>query len=174
MPQIPEKEVGEMFIVAKKMSKLLLKALKVSGTNIFVANGLVAGQKAQHFMIHIIPRKEDDGILKVEEKLTDQEMRTKVKSLIENKLNELMGVKKEVVNVESSDEDVDEPEEEIEETEEKETKKTAKKGKKKVVKKKGKKENKEKLKEEKPEEKEDDDDDDGGNASLDDIANLFK
>ncbi|MBT4805369.1 HIT domain-containing protein [Candidatus Woesearchaeota archaeon] len=178
MPQIPEKEVGEMFIVAKKMSKLLLKAIKVSGTNIFIANGLVAGQKAQHFMIHIIPRKEDDGILEVEEKLTDQEMRTKVKSLIENKFNELMGVKKEVLQVESSDEEVKEVEE-LEEPEEiKETKKPAKKVKKKAVKKKGKRENKEKVEEEKPEkesdDKDDDDDDDGGNASLDDIANLFK
>ena len=100
MPQIPEKEITNLFLQAKKMSQLILKALKVSGTNIFVANGLAAGQKAQHFMIHIIPRKEDDGILGIEEKLTDEEMRTKVKSLIENKFNELMGVKKEVVEVE--------------------------------------------------------------------------
>ena len=103
MPQIPEEEVEKMFVIAKKLSQVLLKALKVSGTNIFVANGLAAGQKAQHFMIHVIPRKEGDEILQVEEKLTDEEMRGKVKSLVENKFNELMGVKKEVVEVEDKE-----------------------------------------------------------------------
>jgi histidine triad (HIT) family protein len=100
MPQIPEKEIEGMFVVAKKMSQVLLKGLKVSGTNVFVANGLAAGQKAQHFMIHVIPRKEGDNVLEIEEKLTDEEMRKKVKSLIGNKFNDLMGVKKEVVEKE--------------------------------------------------------------------------
>ncbi|MBT6774995.1 HIT domain-containing protein [Candidatus Woesearchaeota archaeon] len=178
MPQIPEKEIGNMFVIAKRMSKLILKVLKVSGTNIFVANGLAAGQKAQHFMIHIIPRKEGDGILEAEGKLIDEEMRGKIKSLIEEKFNELLGVKKKVLQVEaeSSDEDkeVEEPEETEKEGEErKEKKKPSKKGKKKINKKKVVKEKKEKKKK-KVEEENDDDKDDGGDASLDDIANLFK
>lgn len=63
MPQIPESDIGHMFIVSKAISSAILKGLKVSGTNIFVANGVAAGQRAQHFMIHIIPRKENDGII---------------------------------------------------------------------------------------------------------------
>jgi histidine triad (HIT) family protein len=62
LPQIPEDEVGHMFAVAKNLSNALLKGLLVKGTNIFVANGQVAGQKAPHFMIHIIPRKEGDSL----------------------------------------------------------------------------------------------------------------
>ena len=62
-PQIPEEVMGHLFVVAKNLSQILLKAFKAHGTNIYVANGLAAGQKAQHFMIHIIPRKEGDNLL---------------------------------------------------------------------------------------------------------------
>lgn len=62
MPQIPEEEIGHLFMVAKALSNAMLKGLKVAGTNIFVANGVAAGQRAQHFMLHVIPRKENDGI----------------------------------------------------------------------------------------------------------------
>ena len=62
MPQMDDLLIGHLFMVSKAMSGALLKALKVEGTNIFVANGAVAGQKAPHFMIHIIPRKEGDGL----------------------------------------------------------------------------------------------------------------
>ena len=103
MPQIPEKEVEHMFLVAKYLSQLILKILKVSGTNVFVANGLVAGQKAQHFMIHLIPRKEGDGVLEIEEKLLPPEMVEKVKSVVEDKLNTLLGVKKRVVRVDKGE-----------------------------------------------------------------------
>ncbi len=62
MPQVPEDEISHLFIIAKTISNTALRSLGVQGTNIIVQNGIVAGQKAQHFMIHIIPRKEKDGI----------------------------------------------------------------------------------------------------------------
>ena len=52
MPQMKDEEIGHLFSVSKHMSGAVLKALKVEGTNIFVANGQIAGQKAPHFMIH--------------------------------------------------------------------------------------------------------------------------
>lgn len=61
MPQMPDDLIRHMFIVAKKISHTLLSSFKASGTNIFIANGVVAGQKAPHFIIHIIPRKEGDN-----------------------------------------------------------------------------------------------------------------
>ena len=168
MPQIPEKEIKHLFTIAKKMSQLLLKALKVSGTSVFIANGLVAGQKAQHFMIHIIPRKDGDGIFNIEERLIDNEMIEKVASLVEVKFNELMGIKKEVLEVkteekepetkevESEPEEADEEKESEDETEDtdKEEPET---------------EEKESEVEEEPKKNVDKED-----ASLDDIANLFK
>jgi len=95
MPQMPAEELGHLFVVSRNLSKLLLKALKVDGTNLFVANGLPAGQKAQHFMIHMIPRKGSDGVLEIEEKLIDKEMVKKIKDAVEIKLNEILGIKME-------------------------------------------------------------------------------
>jgi histidine triad (HIT) family protein len=157
MPQISEEEIKHFFKIAKKMSQLLLKALKVSGTSIFVANGLVAGQKAQHFMIHVIPRKDGDGIFNVEEKLINGEMIEKVASLVESKFNELMGIKKEVLEVKTEKkEEIEEKEVEPESKESEETEKQENEDKGDEV-------------ENKPEKNENKED-----ASLDDIANLFK
>src|SRR3989344_9251805 len=55
MPQVSEELLNHLTTISKKLSQLLLRALKVSGTNIFIANGLAAGQRAQHFLIHVIP-----------------------------------------------------------------------------------------------------------------------
>ncbi|MFW6014011.1 MAG: HIT family protein [Nanoarchaeota archaeon] len=62
MMQMPDSDVGHMFSVIKKLSNVILKGLEVNGTNIYLANGSAAGQKAPHFMVHIIPRKENDGL----------------------------------------------------------------------------------------------------------------
>jgi histidine triad (HIT) family protein len=62
MPQLSEDEITHLFSIAKTISNALLRCLGVQGTNILVQNGVAAGQKAQHFMIHIIPRKEKDGV----------------------------------------------------------------------------------------------------------------
>lgn len=62
MPQIPEDEVAHVFMVAKSLSNSMLRSIDAQGTNIIVANGIAAGQRAQHFMAHVIPRKEKDGI----------------------------------------------------------------------------------------------------------------
>jgi len=92
MPQVSDEDLGHLFVVAKKLSQILLKGLKVSGTNIFIANGPAAGQRAQHFLIHIIPRKEGDKLLPVKEKIIDHDMQEKVKLAIEHSLNKLLGV----------------------------------------------------------------------------------
>lgn len=146
MPQVPEKEMKHMFIVSRSLSQLLLKSLKAAGTNVFIANGLAAGQRAQHFMLHIIPRKEGDNIITMEEKVIDPSLQEKVKVAVENKLNELLGVKKQVVEVQ---EQLPEPEPEEQEKEEP----------------------KQEEPEEEPEQEEKKREE---SASLDDIANLFK
>ena len=62
MPQLPDDEVAHVFMVAKHLSNSMLRSIDAQGTNIIVANGIAAGQRAQHFMAHIIPRKENDGV----------------------------------------------------------------------------------------------------------------
>lgn len=62
MPQLPDDEVAHVFMVAKALSNSMLRGIDAQGTNLVVANGIVAGQRSQHFMVHIIPRKENDGL----------------------------------------------------------------------------------------------------------------
>ncbi len=76
--QVPDLEVGRLFTVANKISSAIFQALNVHGTNLFVANGIPAGQTVAHFMINLIPRKDNDGInLQWQPKqLTEEEMST--------------------------------------------------------------------------------------------------
>lgn len=60
--QVPDIEVGRLFQVSNKISSAIFESLGAQGTNIFVANGIPAGQTVAHFMINVIPRKENDGI----------------------------------------------------------------------------------------------------------------
>jgi len=88
MPQVHDDEISHLFIIARAMSNISLKSLEAQGTNIIIANGVAAGQKAQHFMIHVIPRKEKDGIIFTlpQNKLDDEELHS-----IQEKLSKLMG-----------------------------------------------------------------------------------
>ena len=60
--QIPDELVGKLFSVSNKISTALFETLQVQGTNIFITNGVSAGQSVAHFVINIIPRKEGDGV----------------------------------------------------------------------------------------------------------------
>lgn len=62
MPLVPEDYINHIFMIAKALSQAMLKALQIKGTNIFVQNGPVAGQESAHFMVHIIPRRTNDGL----------------------------------------------------------------------------------------------------------------
>jgi outer membrane biosynthesis protein TonB len=91
---MPENEISHIFIIAKYISNALLKALDVRGTNIIVANGAAAGQRAQHFMIHIIPRKEGDGVEFTLPfgKFSEEDLDS-VAATVKKKLSELIGIK---------------------------------------------------------------------------------
>ncbi len=92
--QVPDEELANLFTVANKISSAIFEDLKAQGTNIFVANGIPAGQTVAHFMINVIPRQENDGInLQWKPKqLSEEEMAT-----VELKLKEQIkgvGIKK--------------------------------------------------------------------------------
>ncbi len=95
MPLMPEKEVAHIFKTAKKISMSLIRALKAEGTNIFVANGAAAGQKAPHFMVHLIPRKKGDSIKTFElpKNNVTEEDQHKLRQAIKLKTDERFGVK---------------------------------------------------------------------------------
>lgn len=60
--QVPDPIVDALFKVANRISIAVFETLKTEGTNIIVSNGIAAGQKAAHFMIHVIPRTQNDNI----------------------------------------------------------------------------------------------------------------
>src|SRR3989344_8594247 len=63
-----------MFQVSNKISSAVFETLQAQGTNIFVANGIPAGQTVAHFMVNVIPRFEKDGInLQWQPKQLDEE-----------------------------------------------------------------------------------------------------
>ncbi|MFH1850105.1 MAG: HIT family protein [archaeon] len=62
MPQVPDDHMAHLGMVAKALSNAALKSLKCQGTNIYIANGIDAGQKAPHFMMHVVPRMNNDTI----------------------------------------------------------------------------------------------------------------
>ncbi len=78
MPQMSEELIAHIGMVSKQLSHALIRALKVDGTSIFVANGVAAGQRAPHFLLHVIPRRKDDGVsldlprAKIDDKMMQQ------------------------------------------------------------------------------------------------------
>ena len=62
MPQVPEYLLEHILMVSKGLSQSALKAFQCRGSTIFVANGVAAGQRAPHFMVHVIPRYDGDGL----------------------------------------------------------------------------------------------------------------
>jgi len=89
LEQIPDYIIDKLFITANKLSISIFERLGAEGTNIIANTGPGAGQVYPHAMIHIIPRKQNDG-LKLEwnpKKISDEEMNT-----TELKLKEVTGI----------------------------------------------------------------------------------
>ncbi|HGJ64128.1 TPA: hypothetical protein ENS27_01920 [bacterium] len=89
------------------MSNTLLKTLQCSGTSVFIANGMAAGQKAPHVLIHVFPRKMNDGLLKLPSYNMSEDQKRKLKTILENyfikefglsKHNALHNIEKKVTN----------------------------------------------------------------------------
>ncbi|HLD19317.1 MAG TPA: HIT family protein [Candidatus Nanoarchaeia archaeon] len=60
--QLPSDIGARLGIIANKMSMIQFEALGAQGTNLVIQNGVGAGQTMPHLGIHLIPRKEGDGI----------------------------------------------------------------------------------------------------------------
>lgn len=93
MPQIPDDKLATLFIVTKTVSQSVLRVLKASGTMVYVANGATAGQRSQHFMIHLIPRKEGDQLFHLEEKMMEKGVLLQIEQTVGVRLQALLGLK---------------------------------------------------------------------------------
>ena len=62
MPMVPNEILGHLSVISKYLSDLLKQTFDTKNVTIYMANGAAAGQQSQHFMMHIIPRYENDGV----------------------------------------------------------------------------------------------------------------
>jgi len=62
MPMVPDEVLGHLSVISKYLSDLLKETFSCLDVTVFMANGAAAGQQSQHFMIHVIPRYENDGL----------------------------------------------------------------------------------------------------------------
>ncbi len=60
--QMPSEVRTNLFELAGRLSIYLVNLVSANGINLYAANGLAAGQRVPHFVLHLIPRFEDDGI----------------------------------------------------------------------------------------------------------------
>lgn len=60
--EIDPEQAGRAFALAAKLSRAMKEVLGFEHMNILQNNGTVAGQTVFHFHIHLIPRRENDGI----------------------------------------------------------------------------------------------------------------
>jgi len=76
-PQMPDDLFAHMGMIAKGLSKAMLRALGAQGTTVLAANGVAAGQRASHFMMHVIPRREGDnvGIMPQQGQMGEEQLR---------------------------------------------------------------------------------------------------
>ena len=98
MPQMPDEAIKHISAVTKKLSAAALRGLQSQGTNIFIANGAIAGQRAPHVMIHIIPRYEGDSLTCFEtpEKTLAESDKKQIYTLLSQKFGKIPEQKKEV------------------------------------------------------------------------------
>ena len=95
MPLIPEDIIAHLFMVAKAISRVMLTAVNAEGAYIFVANGSAAGQRAQHFMLHVIPRKTGDKVkMDIPVKKLSKKKVDEARQAIEEKINAVFKLKK--------------------------------------------------------------------------------
>jgi len=62
MPMVPDEVIGHLGIISKLLADLLRQTFDIKDVSVLIANGAAAGQQSQHFMMHVIPRYENDGL----------------------------------------------------------------------------------------------------------------
>jgi len=60
--QLSDKVRDKLFEISSKISIYLVNAVKAKGVNFYSANGPAAGQRLPHFVFHLIPRYDNDGL----------------------------------------------------------------------------------------------------------------
>ena len=62
LPVIPLEVAAHMFRTSKHLVKALKLGMVINNATVFIANGAIAGQQSPHFLYHLIPREDNDGL----------------------------------------------------------------------------------------------------------------
>ncbi len=59
--ELPDAEVGPLFLAVKRVAKLLSKKLRPDGITVGMNQGRASGQEVDHLHVHLMPRWRGDG-----------------------------------------------------------------------------------------------------------------
>ncbi len=59
--ELPDGEIGPLFVAVKKLGSLLTRAFSADGLTIGINQGAASGQLVDHLHVHIFPRFKNDG-----------------------------------------------------------------------------------------------------------------
>ncbi len=93
LPHVPDDILLEMMKNVQLMSNTMLKTLQCKGTSIFIANGVASGQRAPHVLIHVIPRKDGDGLLPLPNYEMSPEQTAKLQNSLSGYITEIISGK---------------------------------------------------------------------------------
>jgi len=85
LPVVPPDTFKHMFGLMPKLVGAIKSAMVMTGANVIIANGGIAGQQAPHFLLHILPRENNDGFDKYlfeEDKSLNQEMLSQANAML--------------------------------------------------------------------------------------------
>ncbi len=88
MEQVPDFLIDHLFKIVNKLGTAVFESLGALGTNILVNNGVPAGQEHPHFLVNIIPRRQNDN---VDFRFTPKQLNEEEMSTIELTLKEQAG-----------------------------------------------------------------------------------
>ena len=87
--EMDESEIGELFMLASRISKAVVKAVHADGFRFVQNNGEAANQVVAHVHVHVIPVKfADKGRFMDRKKFSPEEL-TEIAGRIRNELNRL-------------------------------------------------------------------------------------
>ena len=79
---------SEIFVRAKNIAHMIVRAVHADGFNLIVNNGSAAGQVVMHTHLHIVPRFKDDGLKQWPHKDISKEEMQEIKNKIASFLKE--------------------------------------------------------------------------------------
>lgn len=96
--EMDDESFSDVFSIASKIGKEIVKNLNAEGLNVFAAYGEIAGQRANHVLVHLIPRYKGDGIdLNWEGKKISEKEMSNVYNLLKSKIRKEEEVEREKI-----------------------------------------------------------------------------